>query len=207
MRLDEPGALVLCHRFRGTAPRAAVSTQKERTSGQEGRPPPMHANALLPTALRLTSDCTSARYRYKRNAPSRNDSALPRALPPRGPPATRRSQGPDQHPHRTARQHEFRFPSRRAAWRRSDVIVMAHAVPGENGEGRVLERCGLMAMAHGSCEVRRVGGRLDDGACYETDRRTRAHWSDTRRTRRRSTHGVEKDSCVASRITHGANHD
>ena len=63
----------------------------------------------------------------------------------------------------------FEFPSRRAAWRRSDVIVMAHAVPGENGEGRVLERCGLMAMAHGSREVRRVGGRPDDGACYETE--------------------------------------
>ena len=47
----------------------------------------------------------SARYRYRCNAPSRNDSALPRALPPRGPPATRRSQGPDRHPHRTARQH------------------------------------------------------------------------------------------------------
>ena len=46
-KITEPAALT---RFRGAAPRAAVSTQKERTSGQEGRPPPMHANALLPTA-------------------------------------------------------------------------------------------------------------------------------------------------------------
>ena len=47
----------------GAQPRGRLPlTKKERTLGQEERPPPMpppmHANALLPTALRPTPDCT-----------------------------------------------------------------------------------------------------------------------------------------------------